>query len=248
MQNEQNFSYPVQIGISMLNADGALTPRSYQSLAMQVIELHLKNIEMDEQRLIERWHVAWVLLSMTFELQRPIRPRERLTAKTWHSGGGRPVFRRELVFYDEAGAPVLRGATFSVLLGLDARRACSSPEVTGRFLLPAGAPLLQASERLRLRTPEEPPQELLTMRPSWIDGVGHVNNERYGDMVYDALTEEERANMQALRRLELYFVRETGAGDRLAVHRLVTPEGDVVITASRPDAPRPSFSAKLRFA
>lgn len=248
MRSEQDYSYPLDIGIAELNSAGALTPRAYQSLAMRVIETHLHNIGMDEQRLIENYRLAWVLLSMTFELGRRIRPRERLTAKTWHSGGGRPIFRRELVFYDGENEPVLRGATFSVLLDMEARKTYVGAADDGRFSLPAGETLLTASGRLRIAAPEGPPQEILVMRPSWTDGVGHVNNERYGDIVYDALTEAERANTGDLRRLEFYFSKEANAGDRLAVHRIAMPDGVTAVTATRPGETRPSFSAKLYFA
>lgn len=246
MKGEQEYQYPVEIGISMMNENEALTPGAYQQLAMQVVEPHLFNIEMDEQRLIGQYNVAWVLLSMSFELRRPIRPRERLCARTWNSGGSRLLFRRELVFYDAQGALIMTGVTFSTLLDLGKRRVCTDPEMIARFALPAGEQLMQASDRLRLKTPELDPVETLTVRPSWIDGVGHVNNCRYGEFLYDALTDAQRAQMANLKRLELYFVNESKLGDQLALHRIDEPQG-AIVTASRPGAVRPSFTGKVVF-
>ena len=246
MKGEQDYRYPVEIGISMMNENEALTPGAYQQLAMQVIEQHLFNIEMDEQRLIELYNVAWVLLSMSFELRRPIRPRERLCARTWNSGGSRLLFRRELVFYAEHDEIVLTGATFSTLLDLGQRRVCTDPEMLRRFALPAGEQLMQASDRLRLKTPELDPVETLTVRPSWIDGVGHVNNCRYGEFLYDALTDAQRAQMANLKRLELYFVNESKRGEQLALHRIDEPQS-AIVTATHPGAMRPAFAGKIVF-
>lgn len=246
MKGEQEYRYPVEIGISMMNEHEALTPGAYQQLAMQVIEQHLFNIEMDEQRLIGQYNVAWVLMSMSFALRRQIRPRERLTARTWNSGGSRLLFRRELVLCDTHDEPVLTGVTFSTLLDLGKRRVCTDPEMLQRFALPAGETRMQASDRLRLKTPETAPVETLTVRPSWIDGVGHVNNCRYGEFVYDALTDAQRAQMANLKRLELYFVNESKRGDQLALHRIDEPQG-AIVTATHPGAMRPAFAGRVVF-
>ena len=105
---------------------------------------------------------------------------------------------------------------------------------------------MEASDRLRMKTPLLEPVELLTARPSWEDAVGHVNNFRYGEMVYDALSPEQRDNMENLKRLELYFVSETKPGDALTLHRVDEGE-DTTVTVTLPEQIRPAFAAKLRF-
>lgn len=247
MTDEQSYRYPVTIGIEQVNENGALTPRAYQQLYMQVINPHLERIGMDEARLMGQYRVAWVLLSMSFELRRQIRPRDRLYARTWNSGGSRLMYRRELALFDEYDEPVLIGATFSTLLDLERRRVCIDPEMAARFALPVGETHMKAADRLRLRTPEDSPAQTLSVLPSWIDGVGHVNNCRYGDFLYDALTDAQRARMSQLRRLELYFVSETRLGETLLLHRADAPDG-ALVTVSRPDAARPAFAGKLLFA
>ena len=114
------------------------------------------------------------------------------------------------------------------------------PEET-RFCPWCGAEAEPARE-----TPETAPVETLTARPSWEDAVGHVNNFRYGEMVYDALSPEQRGNMENLQRLELYFVSETKPGDTLTLHR-VDEGADTTVTVTLPEQTRPAFAAKLRF-
>ena len=166
---------------------------------------------------------------------------------TWNSTEKRRLlFRREFEITDEAGAQVLAGESFSTLLSLSTRSVCMDRELIEKFSLPAGERLLEASDRLRLKTPELEPVERITARPSWTDGVGHVNNFRYGEMVYDALTDDQRAAMERLRRLELYFTAETHAGDVLSLHRM-EEETAVTVAISQENAPRPAFSARLYF-
>ena len=105
---------------------------------------------------------------------------------------------------------------------------------------------MEASDRLRIKTPEDAPAETLRVRPSWIDGVGHVNNFRYGEMAYDALTDDQRAAVGALRRMELYFVSETHLGDAILLHR-IDDGNTAVVTASLPGEKRPAFTAKFTF-
>ena len=245
--DEKQFSYPLELGISMFNADGALKPDAYQALYMQAVEPHLKNIEMDEARLMRDFGVAWVLVSMAVEIRRPVRADDTLTAQTWNTTEKtRLLFRREMVVRDAAGETVLTIATFSTLLDLNARRVCTDRELIASFSLPAGELLMEASDRLRIKTPEDAPAETLRVRPSWIDGVGHVNNFRYGEMAYDALTDDQRAAVGALRRMELYFVSETHLGDAILLHR-IDDGNTAVVTASLPGEKRPAFTAKFTF-
>ena len=245
--DEKQYSYPLELGVSMFSGRHALKVSAYQELYMQAVEPHLLNIGMDEARLMAELDVAWVLIALTMEPKRPIRPGDQLHAKTWNTTEKvRLLFRREIVFYDENDEIVLTGATFSALLDLKTRRVCTDRELISRFNLPAGETLLEASDRLRMKTPLTEPVEILTARPSWEDAVGHVNNFRYGEMVYDALTPEQREHMEHLRRLELYFVSETKPGDTLTLHR-VDEEDAATVTVTLPEQTRPAFAAKLRF-
>ena len=247
MMDEKQFFYPLELGIAMFNGDGALKPDAYQALYMQAVEPHLMNIEMDEARIMRDFGVAWVLVSMAVEIRRSVRADDKLTARTWNTTEKtRLLFRRDVVVTDAQGETVFTVATFSALLDLNARRVCTDRELIAKFALPAGEKLMEASDRLRIKTPTDAPVEVLRVRPSWIDGVGHVNNFRYGEMAYDALTDRQRSAMGDLTRMELFFVSETHLGDEIALHRI--EEGaSAVVTATVAGETRPAFTAKLTF-
>ena len=88
--------------------------------------------------------------------------------------------------------------------------------------------------------------ERRAVRPSWIDGLGHVNNERYGEFVYDALNAEERSRLSALKRLDIWFKTELTEGESFAMERAETGEAVILRGIIQP-AGRESFLMKLTF-
>lgn len=243
--NERELSYPIYIDLSMCNARGALYPTAYQRIIIETIGLHLEKIGLDSPRLTKAYGVAWVLLSMSVALRRPIRVDDKLTMKTWSTHFALPVCRREIAIYDEAGETVAVGAAFSSLLDMKTHRICMDKEMLGRFALPEGEALIESDRRFTERLPftlvEERP-----VRPSWIDGLGHVNNERYGEFVYDALTPAERQNIGALTRLDVWFRTELAEGETFTVERAESGSAVVVRGMIQP-AQRESFIMKLTF-
>lgn len=81
--NEKEHAYPVYVDVSMCNAAGALYPAAYQRIAVETIGRHLENMKIDTPRIAEQYGVAWVLLSMSIELMRPLHIQDRLTIRTW---------------------------------------------------------------------------------------------------------------------------------------------------------------------
>ena len=74
-----------------------------------------------------------------------------------------------------------------------------------------------------------------------------VDYDALQDLVYDTLSSGERAGMDRLSRLELYFVSETRPGDMLTLHRAAAEEGETTVTVTLPEMTRPAFAARLRF-
>ena len=60
--DEKQFSYPLELGVSMFSGRHALKVSAYQELYMQAVEPHLKNIGMDEAKLSE-WMVRMLNIS-----------------------------------------------------------------------------------------------------------------------------------------------------------------------------------------
>ena len=54
---------------------------------------------------------------------------------------------------------------------------------------------------------------------SFIDCLGHVNNTRYGEFAYDALTDAEKNNLGSLKRMDIYFLSELRDHDTFSVFK-----------------------------
>lgn len=230
-QQETDKIYEIQIAESQLNSDGNPKPQAYQMLYCEMAEKHLKayhlgtNVTMD-------YGVAWVLISLTVEIKKPIKGVCTLFAKTWKSGLQGPYFRRDFIFSDESGEICFQGTSFSVLLNMETRKVCRDKKLpffalrASDYNVTQGVPTWKhaygkntdnsCSYRL-----ESAPRKV---ENSFIDMLGHVNNIRYGEFVYDAMNEEEIRRLERLKRLELYFQSELRLGDTFIISKEETDD------------------------
>lgn len=243
--NERDYSYPQQIEVAMYDGNGAFYPAAYQKLMTRAAEKHLENIELDVPRMMRRYGVSWVLLSLSLELRRPLSVTEQLTVRTWATEQHPPIYRREVALYDEKDEMVGAGTTFSTVLDLRTRHICTDRGVLDTIRLPEGEKLLEASSRYTEK-PAFTEVERRTARPSWQDGLGHVNNGRYGEIVYDALTVEERRALKQLKRLDIWFLAEMRPGQTFSVQRAEGTDSVTVKGVLLPED-KPSFVMRLGY-
>lgn len=243
--DEKQIKHPIHIDISMYNSDGNFIPSAYQRMIMAMIEEHLDSLNIGEKHLMEHHGISWVLLSTSIELKRRLLPTDRLTGRTWHAGGRVPSFRRDFVFEDESGAIAAVGATVSTLFETETRRLCLNKEKLSVVNLDCGEPMLESLERKMRFDSEFSHLELRNIRPSMTDGVGHVNNTKYGDLVYDAMSVAEREKLSKLQRLDVWFNYELRAGDSVELLK-ADSNGTLFFTGKKADG-KSSFDMKLTF-
>ena len=242
---ERQIAHPIHIDISMYNSDGNFTLSAYQRMIMSMIEEHLDILQIGEKYLMATYGISWVLLSTSIELKRKLLPTDKLVGRTWHAGGRVPSFRRDFVFEDENGEVVAVGATVSTLFEQETRRLCLDKEKLSVVNLESGEPVLDVLER-RMRTDAEfSLVENRMVRPSMTDGVGHVNNTKYGDLVYDAMSAEEREKLSGLKRMDVWFNYELREGESVAISK--AESCDILYFTGKKADGKPSFDMKLSF-
>lgn len=246
MINEFDYSYKTYLDVSMFDASGAMKPDAYQRLCVGVVERHLDVIELDVERLVEAYGVSWVILSISVELKRPFKPGETITTQTKHINRKGAAYRRDLILRDKNGETVALAASFSSLIDIKTRRICTDKAVHDKIALPDSEPLFEASSRFKPELNDFCDVETLPVRPNWIDAVGHVNNARYGEFSYDAITPEKRSALKDLKRFEIYFTAELTLGDSVIIKSLESDLGATVIGIRASDE-KPAFAAKLLF-
>lgn len=239
---ERSFSYEVHADMTMCGPDGAVTPQGWQKLVVEMIERHLENIGIGERELLERTGVSWILLSTHVRPARTVRLGEHLTGRTWNAGVTPPIFRRDLVFYGADGECAAVGATYSTLFSATERRFCTDRALIESLTLPVGEKIADAPRRAP-RVDAAAPVEERVARPSMTDSMGHVNNTRYGEFVYDALNADERSRMSGLRSFDIWFYAELREGDSFLVERATVGE-DIIIRGALADG-RVSFAARV---
>lgn len=211
MIDESQQIYEVPLNSSDFNESGILKPYIAQQFFEQVAERHLDALELSIFKLME-FRLAWVLVSLTVEFQNVDYQCGSLFGRTWYSQKKGPYFRREIIFTDSEEKTVFHGSTFSVLLDLENRTVFRKKELP--FSLNEPLKKFTVEAKPTFHDPGE--YQLLAQRSvqnSHLDCLGHVNNCRYGEFLYDAFSEEELKRLYLLKRMELYFSSELRKGE-----------------------------------
>lgn len=162
----------------------------------------------------------WVLSRLTLEIDRFPMWGEQLEIETWPSGTDRLFALRDWIIYAVGAGPtreVLGRATSAwVVLSSERRTPVRIEKVSGRMdviedrrAIAATPPKLPAFESASWSRP-------IDAGYSDLDLNGHINNVRYVEWLIDALPLEHLMSRR-LRRLEVNFLGEGGANDRVLV-------------------------------
>jgi len=220
-QNRQEHEciYQLDVEVAQLNENYALKPASYQILFARLADIHLAEFKADVNE-TTKYGLAWALISLSFEVVKPITACEKLYASTWYSQRKGPYFRRELVFRNEQGEIMFHGSTFSVLLDLENRSVFRKREVPFSMNPPYEVFCIEASPHFK-DTLAYTDVETRKVHHSYIDCLGHVNNCRYGDFAYDALSHDETEKIGRLKRMDAYFFSELRSEDEFTIQKAV---------------------------
>jgi medium-chain acyl-[acyl-carrier-protein] hydrolase len=214
---EASCIHQLDVEVFYLNENGIMKPSAYQALFAQLAERHLDIFHAGARETM-KYGLAWALISMSIEIKQPINSCMKLFAHTWYSQKRGPYFRRELVFCNEDGHIMFQGSTFSVLLEVATRKVFRKKDTPFKLTEPSGVFCMEADHHFRENV-ELTPCTTRDIYSSDIDLLGHVNNRRYGDFAYDALTEEEKLRLKNMRRMELYFISEMRREDNFTIFK-----------------------------
>ena len=222
MAFERDCIYEMEVEVMHLNENSAMKPAAYQSLFARLADRHLSDYGADFNTTMKHG-MAWALVSLSIEVVQPISTCLRFHASTWFSQRKGPYFRREFLFCDEANNPVFRGCTYSVLLDMKTRTVFRKKETPVSLTSPINDFTIEADPHFR-GSFDFTDIDHRKVRSSYLDALGHVNNCRYGDFAYDALSDAERAGIGELKRMDIYFQSELRPGDEFTIRKAVAAE------------------------
>ena len=113
--------------------------------------------------------------------------------------------------------------------------------------LESGEAALQTLDRKMVRPQDQVFIETRRVRPSMTDGVGHVNNTKYADYVYDAMTPDERNRLSDLSRMDIWFNYELREGDKFSIYKFIPDDSTVCFFGIKEGEARSSFDLRLKF-
>jgi acyl-ACP thioesterase len=243
MQNEKEFIYEIKPDVSEINDNNCLKPYAYQSLFGELVERHLNKMYLNVD-ITMKYNLAWVLISLSLELMKPVIGCKSMFAQTWYSQRKGPFFRREFVFRDEHSDLVFHGSSFSVLMDLENRTIYRKKETPFE--------LNQAIEEFTIEAAPTFKTDLTFTKiderkvyNSFIDCLGHVNNTRYGEFAYDALDEEEKNNLDKIKRYDMFFLSELRNNDTFSVLK-AKDDKNIVIRGINNDTENISFDIIMK--
>lgn len=217
MDPEREYVYEHQVEVAELNENGYLKPYAYQLIFAEIADQHLTRLGLNVD-FTGQFHLAWALISLTVEIRQPVYGTQKLFANTWFSQRKGPYFRREFQFRNEKGELVFCGTTYSVLLDLEKRTVYRKRELPFDIGEPTQELMVEASPSFKEKHVYVPVEQR-RVYGSYLDWLGHVNNCRYSEFAYDALTPQQRAQLHRLRRMDVYFHSELRMDDLFTVER-----------------------------
>ncbi len=237
-KKEIDYTYNIELEFAHFGKNGHFTPGGYHYIINSMVDKHLIHFNINFEKLLDK-NVSWVLLSLTADIINPIKNREqKLIGKTWFSGKKGVIFRRELTIHQEDGTHILSATLYSTLIDLKSRSVYRNRELPFELVMPTQNVLIEAKPTFKEKYEYEK-GEILKVRKSYLDMVGHVNNLKYSDFCFDALSDEEE-NLENLKRMEIYFTSELKEKEEFSLNKNIN-ENKIVIQGFNETQGKPAF-------
>lgn len=230
----------------MVNEYGALNPMAFQQMMLMLYERFMTDNDVEVPTLMKKYGVSWVLLAMSIEVIHQIMPGERLTAEIWNTNRRGVIFRRDVKIMHADGSMAARGAQFFSVLDMQTRRISRDEEIIEQLTMQEGPETVRAESRAVYDVKRFSFCHTRKVHPSWIDELGHTNNGRYGEVSYDAISEDKRERFSQLDRMEIYFLHELKRDEKVDVYTAEDLCCAEVLGVTTEDK-KPSFYTRYRF-
>ena len=209
-------TYNYTVDTSMMDKNGVLTVEGYQRIIITTTEKELERINLSIAHLIKEYGVSWILLSLSVKILKQITPGQELLVTTWHTWGKGVIFRRDFEICSINGEPLAYGASFSSLFDVEKRRLCMDRKIYEKINLEGGEELFPAVSRSAVEEGFAQTEDV-SVRPHWIDCLGHVNNFKYGQLAFDNIPEDCREKSNKINRIEMFFTGELLLNEKVCI-------------------------------
>lgn len=190
---------------------------------------------------------AWALISMTVRVTNPIKDSAPRLVRSWLGKVTMPYVRREVEALTESGELSFGASLFSVPFSVESRGIIRDfdPQSELEIFTAFDRVLVEgAKNRMRDCDGEFERLGVRKVMPSDIDALGHMNNCRYGAMIYDALTDEGRRMLDRPFEYTIDFRRQLAPDAEVTLERRCE-DGRITVRGFADDNGRPSFTGRV---
>ena len=181
--------------------------------------------------LIDKYQTIWILARCYVELSRPLKTFENLKIDTWHRGFSGPLFYRDFEFSVDG---VIVGHATNVWVTADAiTHKMKKPEGFEEINALSASPERSLGITLgKLKVPDDLlPVYEHTVRYGDLDVNCHLNNTKYGDLICNALTLNEKLPCY-FSKLQINYLNESLPGEKIILKADDTPSFVTGVTES----------------
>ncbi|MDO7905698.1 thioesterase [Paenibacillus sp. JX-17] len=197
-------------------------------------DAHLESMGHPSEELI-RQGLGWMLLTMEIDLKYTPVNQDQLSLETWSKGTRGVAWLRDYRIRSQQDEPIISAKTVWSLVDIHKRRILRPSALP--FEVPVNPELSEGPQPEKVSIPEGillREAYTFTIRYSGTDMNGHLNNARYGDLCYDALTPEE-LDRQALRTFRISYLNEAQMGEVILIERSETQDDKIWIRGTGQD-------------
>ncbi len=206
------YEMPLQITSYDTDAEDNLRLSAILRYQQEAAEQHLSAMDMGWIALAEH-NLAFVTSRWHARIYRLPTMGERVVLTTWHRERKGPRFLRCYQWADEEGNLLIEGVMQFALVSVQSHRLLRGEEFDIFGLPDQPQRDVRCPDPSKFSMPDLRPCFHYTVRRSDIDRNQHMNNTRYGDLLYDSL---EDAGLR-MTDVALYFAGEATLGDTIAL-------------------------------
>ncbi|MDX1638977.1 MAG: thioesterase [Balneolaceae bacterium] len=183
-EQKRVYEEPFRIRSSEVRPDGSARLQTLCDLLQEVAGNQALELNFDVSQLRKR-NLTWVLHRLDLRVEKYPKWRDRVTVRTWPSGGSGIKAYRDFVIQDSSEQTIARALSYWLMIDLTDRRPARIPrEVID--LAPPNVDHVVPVAKKRPATPSEPEiQKIFDVRYSDLDVNNHVNNIRYIEWIVE---------------------------------------------------------------
>ncbi len=230
--------YRTQFTISIHDCDcfGRLKPSSLVAMMQQVSSNQCLQLNLGWEDLAKK-NMFWAIIRQKVLIEQLPTLGQTVTIETWPGKTSRVAYPRSTIGYDAQGKELFRAISLWVLMDMDSR-AMILPDESGisvsgyvrgdELTLPRSLALRHLSGHAHRQ-----------VMYSHLDMNGHMNNAKYLDWMEDLLPSFFHKE-HPIKGFTINYFSEAREGEDIQLQYELTPEGQLMIEASRPESELPA--------